>query len=62
MGVGRERFENSLPCHPLMYVCMYVYIYINIYIYVCIYIYIYIYIYTYILGMGHDFRIFEYSI
>ncbi len=21
VGVGRERFENSLPCHPLVCVC-----------------------------------------
>ncbi len=23
VGVGRERFENSLPCHPLVWVCYY---------------------------------------
>ncbi len=27
MGVGRERFENSLPCHPLI---QHIYFYINI--------------------------------
>ncbi len=21
VGLGRERFENSLPCHPLVCVC-----------------------------------------
>ncbi len=38
VGVGRERFENSLPCHPL--VCVYLCVCVCVCVSVCVCVYL----------------------